>query len=261
MSALDLFASALGAFILLTVIALPYFANTHHLDDETLLEIVADLRDKLRQTENQLDAEKAARTEAEAGRAKAEGALAQERKRTTLFGIETSQTRIVMLIDMSGSMNDDQDFRPTMLRAVGQIFDVLQPETELALIGFHAPNGSTSLPAWPAGGFAALGTNRPTLQSQLANMMSNVDGGTPSLAALRAALDRKPGAIIMLTDGAPTEPDTNWQRVVSEITQLNNGATEIHAVAIGPFWQESAFISFLAQLTQGNRGHLSAAIQ
>lgn len=40
MSALDLFASALGAFILLAVIALPFFANTAQLDKANFMVVI-----------------------------------------------------------------------------------------------------------------------------------------------------------------------------------------------------------------------------
>ena len=55
MSALDLFASALGAFILLAVIALPFFANTAQLDDATLLSQIAQTREELAQAQAELE--------------------------------------------------------------------------------------------------------------------------------------------------------------------------------------------------------------
>ena len=51
MSALDLFASALGAFILLAVIALPFFANTAQLDDASLLGQITQAREELAQAQ------------------------------------------------------------------------------------------------------------------------------------------------------------------------------------------------------------------
>lgn len=54
MSALDLFASALGAFILLAVIALPFFANTAQLDDATLLSQIVQAREELAQAQEEL---------------------------------------------------------------------------------------------------------------------------------------------------------------------------------------------------------------
>ena len=54
MSALDLFASALGAFILLAVIALPFFANTAQLDDASLLGQITQAREELAQAREEL---------------------------------------------------------------------------------------------------------------------------------------------------------------------------------------------------------------
>lgn len=55
MSALDLFASALGAFILLAVIALPFFANTAQLDDASLLGQITQAREELAQAQAELE--------------------------------------------------------------------------------------------------------------------------------------------------------------------------------------------------------------
>ena len=55
MSALDLFASALGAFILLAAIALPFFANTAQLDDATLLSQIVQAREELAQAQAELE--------------------------------------------------------------------------------------------------------------------------------------------------------------------------------------------------------------
>ena len=54
MSALDLFASALGVFILLAVIALPFFANIAQLDDATLLEKITEVRAELTQAREEI---------------------------------------------------------------------------------------------------------------------------------------------------------------------------------------------------------------
>lgn len=52
MSALDLFAGAMGAFIILAVISLPYFGNTHRISDEELIAEAEAAREEARaQTE------------------------------------------------------------------------------------------------------------------------------------------------------------------------------------------------------------------
>lgn len=69
MSALDLFACALGAFILLAVVALPFFPNTYQVSDAELRERVAEMgaiRDELERTRAELSEEAEARRQAEA---------------------------------------------------------------------------------------------------------------------------------------------------------------------------------------------------
>lgn len=56
MSTIDLFACATGAFILLTLILLPYYLNV----DRSILEVVAQLKDDLTQTQEQLQNSQAA---------------------------------------------------------------------------------------------------------------------------------------------------------------------------------------------------------
>jgi uncharacterized protein YegL len=262
MSALDLFASALGAFMLLAIIALPHFGKTHWLDDETLLAKLDDERAGRAEAERQRDEAEAQSQKLKDALEESQKALADAKRRTTLLGIETKARRIVLVVDLSGSMNmQGVDFRPVLANAVKQILDNLDGDAELALIGFHAPSNAVSLPAWPVSGLASLATNRATLEAELAAMMDRVDGGTPTRDALFSALERNPEAIVILTDGAPTVPDENWQRVVDDVTARNAGRSEIHAVAVGPFQKEPEFVLFLSALTERNRGHLAAAVR
>ena len=90
MSALDLFASALGAFILLAVIALPFFANTAQLDDATLLSQIAQTREELAQ-------------------AREEMAQAREEMAQAQAELEEAAKANFMVVIMSWSTTDDVD--------------------------------------------------------------------------------------------------------------------------------------------------------
>ena len=94
MSALDLFASALGAFILLAVIALPFFANTAQLDDATLLSQIVQAREELAQAQQE--------------RAQAQEELAQAQEE-----LEAAAKANFMVVIMSWSTTDDVDLHVT----------------------------------------------------------------------------------------------------------------------------------------------------
>ena len=94
MSALDLFASALGAFILLAVIALPFFANTAQLDDASLLGQITQAREELAQAQEEL--------------AQAQEELAQAQEE-----LEEAAKANFMVVIMSWSTTDDVDLHVT----------------------------------------------------------------------------------------------------------------------------------------------------
>ena len=101
MSALDLFASALGAFILLAVIALPFFANTAQLDDATLLSQIVQAREEL------------AQAQAELAQAQEELAQAQEELAQAQAELEEAAKANFMVVIMSWSTADDVDLHVT----------------------------------------------------------------------------------------------------------------------------------------------------
>lgn len=101
MSALDLFASALGAFILLAVIALPFFANTAQLDDASLLSQIAQTREEL------------AQAQAELAQAQEELAQRQEELAQAQAELEEAAKANFMVVIMSWSTTDDVDLHVT----------------------------------------------------------------------------------------------------------------------------------------------------
>lgn len=95
-SALDLFASALGAFILLAVIMIPYFPNTG--DDP---ERVAAIKEVLDIEKAEHEKTKQEKSEAEAAAAAAESQLAQLGESRSVPPFD-----VMVAVDTTGSMND-----------------------------------------------------------------------------------------------------------------------------------------------------------
>ena len=283
MSALDLFASALGAFILITIVLLPFFPNLSLSGQEKaeleqaqaeLAQAQAELekekaqKAKLAREKARLEREKAKLEQAKAKAPKTKSqlekrveALQQEIDDTTvLLGIKTKAKKFAFVIDMSGSIYQPSrnDYRPFITLSIQDMLAAFKSEIEVCLIGFHAPNRKTTLHYWPQsrGYFQVNKSTRARVVEQVKRWMELVDGGTPTRAALLAAIALHPEEIILLSDGAPSE---DWNMVVRAVTAENRRRIPIHAVAVGHYTADRNFIDFLVQLTKRNKGSVVGA--
>ena len=284
MSMLDLFASALGAFMLITIVLLPFFPNLNisGLEEAELEREKATLEQakaELEQAETALEREKAMleqqtakleqeKTELERAMAKAPrtksplekqvAALQQEIDDTSvLLGIRTKAKKFVFVIDMSSSIYqpEQHDYRQFIALSVQDMLAAFKSEIEVCLIGFQ---GADLLHYWPQDGeyFQVKKNTQDRVVSLVKNWMKSIGGGSPTRVALLAALALHPEEIILLSDGAPTE---DWQVVVQAVTAKNKQKIPIHAVAVGNYTADRNFIDFLVQLTEQNNGYVVGA--
>ena len=284
MSMLDLFASALGAFMLITIVLLPFFPNLNISGlEEAELErekaMLEQAKAELEQAETALEREKAMleqqtakleqeKTELERAMAKAPktksplekqvAALQQEIDDTSvLLGIRTKAKKFVFVIDMSSSIYqpEQHDYRQFIALSVQDMLAAFKSEIEVRLIGFQ---GTDLLHYWPQDGgyFQVKKNTRDRVVSLVKNWMKSIGGGSPTRVALLAALALHPEEIILLSDGAPTE---DWQVVVQAVTAENKRKIPIHAVAVGNYTADRNFIDFLVQLTEQNNGYVVGA--
>ena len=279
MSTLDLFASAMGAFILITLVLFPYVLNIGDSEDqvaqvkaqfeEQVAEIKAQFEERVAKAKAQLEEQQlpvpnTGDSEERVAQVKAQfeeeievlqkkiEALREEIDRTSiLLGIKTQAEKFVFVVDMSGSM---ENYRQAMILSIEALLAGFKTEIELAMIGFHAPY-VLRLRHWPANKtyFRVNQNTRNRVMSQTKDWMRHVDGGTPTREALKGALALNPEEIILLTDGAPNE---DWRKVVNTITNLNTQKIPIHAVAVGDYLAQGDFIEFLVELTKRNDGSL-----
>jgi uncharacterized protein with von Willebrand factor type A (vWA) domain len=89
-------------------------------------------------------------------------------------------------------------------------------------------------------------------QKFVSGMSRRFGGGTPTQNALVRALNLRPEAIILMSDGAPD--DGTPSSIVSNITRRNRGSAEIHTVAIGDYTDDKRLTLFLQELAGRNRG-------
>ena len=263
MSALDLFASAMGVFILITLILVPFFPNRG--DTPELESVVTEneqLKAEIERLENVIsgvELDTLATTDAKLEE-RIKNLQNEIDNTTVLLGIRTTAKKFVFVVDMSGSiyLPGEQDYRQFIVLSVRNMVFSFE-EANLAMIGFHAPNGSYSqLHYWPPN-LSYFPINRNTrhqIVSAVDQWMSRVEGGTPTREALLAAIELEPEEIILLSDGAPSEP---WRSVVREVTRKNTGRIPIHAVAVGDYVTQRDFIDFLVELTSLNGGELVGA--
>ena len=291
MSTLDLFASALGAFMLITVVLLPYFPNLNisgrekaqlekvkiELEQAKIeLELAeAALEQASVESEREMDRLQRKTARLEQDKAKLERARAKSPKTrsqleervadlqqelddtTVLLGIRTKAKRFVFVIDMSSSIFQpgQHDYRQFIALSMQDILDSFKADIEICLIGFQ---GADLLHYWPPEGgyFTVKKQTRGRVVSLVRNWMKSIGGGSPTRAALLAAMALHPEEIILLSDGAPTE---DWQTVVQAVTDENKRKIPIHAVAVGNYTADRDFIDFLVRLTQKNNGYVVGA--
>ncbi|HLF31355.1 MAG TPA: vWA domain-containing protein [Xanthomonadales bacterium] len=288
-SAVDLFASALGAFILLVMILFPYYRNagddSAHARIQDILEqrnlAAGDLVELLASQErskaeleqlnesNQGIEQRLSRQRTELKDLKTQLAeipvarpvpveeiipedapLTSASVEFSILGLATNAKSFVLVIDMSGSM---MAFSELMLESVLELLKPLDASNSLAIVGYQ---GEPSPVLWNYPDRSQLMQATPENLRQAREFVIGLSrrfaGSTPTHAALQAALEYKADAIILLSDGAP---DTNPAYIIQEITSKNRFAgMEIHTVAIGDYTLDRALVMFLQTLAQQNGG-------
>ncbi len=289
-SAVDLFASALGAFILLVMLLFPYYRNAG--DDSAYSQVLdimeqrdlnagelAELLASYKQSNNELQQLNEANRGAEL-RLSRQRTLLKDLKTQlaelpvpspqpveeivpevepealvaseefSILGLATNAKSFVIVIDMSGSMMAYSDL---MIKTVLEILEPLDETNQLAIVGYQ---GEPAPVLWnyPSSDKLMPGTPENLRQARefARGLASRFAGSTPTHAALMAAMQFKADAIILMSDGAP---DNNPNFIIQDISNQNRVAKmEIHTVAIGDYTADRTLVMFLQTLAQQNGG-------
>ncbi|WP_317932720.1 vWA domain-containing protein [Halioxenophilus sp. WMMB6] len=136
MSALDLFASALGAFMLLAIMALPFFPNT---GDSP--ELVAEVRDELEQAQKDLEEQKQVNTDLEQQNSdlqqqkkELEDELEEQKRSTSKVSFPTID--IVIALDTTASMDEQVAGIRTEIVQLADLIMNLSPDAAMGIIDF-----------------------------------------------------------------------------------------------------------------------------
>ena len=246
-SAIDLFACAMGAFILLSIVLFQYYLKTETPTDkpapipeeeadpqtDSLTRELAQARERVQELESEVE----------------------KSRRLAFLGIVTRSKSFVILLDTSGSM---EDYDKLVARTVGELLSQMGDAYRCQLIGFQGDARDAlhpTLTEWqPAGELAPMTPeNIASAKAFAKRLVGKFRSGTPTYLALETALRYPAEAIFLLTDGAPTDVD-HWSTIVYNITRANAGKKKIFCVAIGDYRADPALVEFLDTLAKTNGG-------
>lgn len=240
LSALDLFASAMGAFIIIAVIALPDYLNKTKVRAEVdaLKVSVSELQQQKEAIQKELE----------------------EARTNALLGITTSAKSFVFLVDTSLSM---VKFTERLAAISAQAIAGLQPDQSLQVIGFSNRGAADNLMPWrdPRSLQPMTDSSKLAAAKFIEQLATEFDGGTPTEEALMEALEYEAEAIVLVTDGAPNGIDVrsssasaDFAEFVGRVTAANTRNKEIHTIGIGDYTTDTKFRDFLKDLSAANAG-------
>jgi len=293
LSAIDLFASAMGAFIIISIILMPDYQKEVRSqgDLEYLEELAGKTEAVLQDTEagNQalLEALLAAQTrhqqlqadyevvssELETLEAQQQArndqpppppptpVVAPEEEGTNLvtfrfLGLKTDRKRILFLVDMNHYLAGHEALvRRTVLRGM----DSLQTGYQFAILGFQQRDSGPVYYRWPADGSLANmnGRTRSEATTFLNGLARSFEGSSSLLEAFELAFQSPADAIILISDGLPNpafNDNLSPGRLVRSITVSNTQAKEIHAVTVGDYFKYRGTVEFMESLARANSG-------
>lgn len=287
-SAIDLFASALGAFILLVMLLFPYY---RHAGPDDSFARTQDIMEKRRLAAGQLDDLQTERdkllSELETLNSSNQGVeqrisrlqtqlndtntqlaalptplsppietITEEPRAITdgvefsILGLASEVKSFVIVIDMSGSMIQ---YEHLMVRSVLDILETLDESNEFAIIGYHG-NPQPVLWGFPADKSLLQGTDENLQQAAefTRSLARKFVGSTPTHFALQAALEYPARAVILMSDGEPNSPPGFIIQNIGSLNQFRR--TEIHTVAIGDYTHNRNLVLFMQTLARVNGG-------
>jgi hypothetical protein len=293
LSAIDLFASAMGAFIIITIILMPdYQKEVRSQGDLKYLEELAGKTEAmLDQTEegskNILEALLAAQTrhqELQAEQAVVSSELetvnAEQQARNDqppppppspvitpdkegsnqvtfrFLGLKTDKKRILFMVDMNKYLaNYESLVQNTVIRGM----ESLQSGYEFAILGFQQQDKGPKYYRWPADGSLANMSDQTRSEAKrfLGSLSNEFEGSSSLVSAFQVAFQSQADAIVLISDGLPNPAFNNNLSpggLVRRITVSNTRSVEIHAVTIGDYFIYRGTVEFMESLARANSG-------
>ncbi|MEM1021578.1 MAG: hypothetical protein AAGJ09_13935 [Pseudomonadota bacterium] len=288
LSAIDIFASAMGAFIVIAIVLMPYYQKEFRSkgDDRSIADFNAsaenflrDAEEKKRATDMQmaslieqiefeqerlmaLEAELAAKsaikpkvvTQQKGGK---DESFYARKVDFRFLGIKTKKDRFEIVIDLH---KRHAPYRVAILKTVRRILASLSQAHEISILAY-GPNGTTY--RWPQGGGQrpASVTNKEAATQFVEGLSGQYTGGSGTHDALQKALAGPAEAIFLVSDGRPfpgSNGGRNARAIVDSVSRANTSDKEIHSVAVGDYFETKIAFDFLLNLASRNNGQFQA---
>ena len=300
LSAIDLFASAMGAFIIITIILMPDYQKEVRLEghleyieslageteailNDTELGIISTSESlstaQTRQLELQAEQEIMS-SELETIRARlqarndnppppppspveTEDELGSNLVTFRFLGLKTDKTRILLLIDMNKYLSDHQAL---VARTVARALESLQAGYEFGILGFQQLDSGPRYHRWPEnGGLVPMnGSNRAQALRFVRQLSGQFEGSSSLQDAFAQAFASPAEAVLLISDGLPN-PTYNGglppRALIQDIVLSNTNGIEIHAVTIGDYFKYKGTVEFMESLARANSGSFLALAQ
>jgi hypothetical protein len=300
LSAVDLFASAMGAFIIITIILMPDYQKEVRLEGHLeYIESLAGKTDALLEDSEQgmnavndsLSAAQARQlellaeqdivsSELETINATLQARLAhapppppspmeeEEEDDSQLvtfrfLGLKTEKTRILIMIDMNKYLAEHNEL---ILRTVSRALSSLKPGYEFGILGFHQVDAGAKYHRWPENGelITMSRSNRIQALRFVRRLAGQYEGGSSLQQAFKLGFATPAEALILISDGLPN-PDFNGdlppRALLQDITIANKQKKEVHAVTVGDYFKYKGTVEFMEGLARSNSGGFLALAQ
>lgn len=300
LSAIDLFASAMGAFIIITIILMPDYQKEVRLEGhleyieamagetEALLNDselgISSINESLttaqsRQMELQAE-QQIMSSELETIRAKlqahndqppppppspeeTEEELGSHLVTFRFLGLKTDKTRILLLVDMNKYLAAHQAL---VAKTVARALESLQEGYEFGILGFQQLDSGTRYHRWPENGelIEMTASNRSKANRFMRKLAGKFEGSSSLQSAFALAFDSSAEAIILISDGLPNPTYNSGlppRALIQDIVLSNSQGMEIHAVTIGDYFKYKGTVEFMESLARANSGTFLALAQ
>ena len=299
LSAIDLFASAMGAFIIISLILMPDYQKEVRLEghfnyieqlareaEARLDESEQGMRDRLEalrsaqtvheqmQAEQEIITSEVAILEAKLAQAQqppppppeAEPTVDPESSNLVTFrflGLKTDKTRFLIMVDLNGYLGQ---YETLMEETVERALDSLQPGFEFSVMAFQQVDLGPRFINWPEDGqlIPVDAANRRGANEFVRSLSGQYAGSSSLSAAFEQAFSSDAEALILISDGLPNPSFNNDlppAALVREITLNNVNEKEIHAVMLGDYFKYRGTVEFMESLARANSGGFLALAQ
>jgi len=268
LSMLDVMAGAMGVFLSLTVILLPYYKKD-------LVQMVQRLKQDLGAAHAQVEAARDSLQDIQAQAATARDSMqalgdalarAETRGDSLAQAIErlgfTISKKAVFVVDVSGSMEGEKI--DEVRAGLKMLLASMDSRYEIEIVFFPDDQRGVDYRSWR--GQLVPVTQRSKYEAYAFLNSLRADGGTPTGSVMEFVLSKYTDAetVVLLSDGSPCRGSDcdltlgEIRAIAEEITSLNNYRFTINTIGVGEEFRKinstDAAVLFLKRLAQENGG-------